>query len=115
MARSGRRVVAHQRLDLLLIGVPVFLEEVVCVCLGRRVWIWVVQEVLNAEQNLLYRNGRLPAFLFVQNAKTDSTGRIDVRMEEGWCEFAWLGSAVLEPCRCLWLGEHTFGRLGRIL
>jgi hypothetical protein len=43
---------------------------------------------LNAEEDLFDGDGGLPGFLFVEDRQADSAGRVDVRMEKRWGEFA---------------------------
>jgi hypothetical protein len=43
---------------------------------------------LDAEQDLLDGDGGLPSFLFVENRQTDGAGRVNVRVEKRWGEFA---------------------------
>ena len=74
--------------DLLLVGNSILLKEVVSLGLGWRFWIWFVEKRLNAEQNLLDGDGRLPSFFLVQDRQTDRARRVDVRMEKRWNEFA---------------------------
>lgn len=62
-----RRVVFDDSLDLAVVASPVLLEEVVCLSLGRRIWIWFIEEFLYAEKDLLDGNCRLPTFFLVQN------------------------------------------------
>lgn len=87
-----RRIVLDDLSDLLFIRRAVFLKQVVCVCLGWRFRIDFIEKHLDAEKNLLDCDGRLPAFFFVQDAETDCTGWVDVRVEEWRNEFAfwWL-------------------------
>jgi hypothetical protein len=44
-----RRILLHDPLDLALIRCSVLLEEVVGISLGWRVWVWLVEQVLNAK------------------------------------------------------------------
>ena len=44
---------------------------------------------MDAEKDLFDGNGGLPGFLFVEDRQADGAGRVDVRVEERWGEFAW--------------------------
>jgi hypothetical protein len=66
--------------------------------LRRRIRVDLVQQHLNAQQNLLDRDRGLPAFFFVQNAEADGAGGVDVWVEERRRELAlWWFRRVL--CR----------------
>lgn len=84
-----RRIIAHCPLDPFLVLVPVLLEQVVGLGLGGRLRVWVVQQVLHAQQDLLDGNGGLPPLLLVQDRETDRAGRVDVGVEERRDELAW--------------------------
>lgn len=60
-------VLADDSLDLGLIRSLVPLEQVVRLSLGWGVWVWVVEEILHAKQDLFDGNGWLPSLLFVQD------------------------------------------------
>ena len=49
MAFSWCWIVFHNGFDLLLISLAISLEEVVGICLGWRVGIWVVEQILDTE------------------------------------------------------------------
>jgi hypothetical protein len=85
----GRRVVLDDATDLLLVGLPVLLEQVEGIGLGGRLWVGLVEERLDAEQNLPDGDGGLPAFLLVQDRQADGAGRVDVWVEERRGEFTW--------------------------
>ena len=55
-----------------------------------------------ANQNLLDCDGWLPALIFVEDAETDSTRWVDVRMEERWDKFAfgWLRWILFRKAEC---------------
>ncbi|TGZ47410.1 hypothetical protein DBV15_00226, partial [Temnothorax longispinosus] len=55
--------------------------------LSRILHVWLVQQVLNTEQDLLDRDGRSPVFLLVQERQADSAGWVNVRMEQRRFEF----------------------------
>lgn len=78
-------------LDLFLVRLSIFLEEVVCLCLSRRLWIRVVEEILDSQQDLLDGDSWLPRLFFVQDAKTDSARRVDIRVEKRRNELAYRG------------------------
>ena len=68
----------------------------------------------HTKRYLFDRDGRLPSFLLVQDRQTDSTGRIDIRMEERRSEFACANSeSRKEVLRTR--GERTFGWFGWII
>ena len=67
----------------------VLLKEVVGLGLCRWLGVRVVQEILDAEQELLNSDGRSPTFLLIQDWQANCSGRVDIRVEKCWCEFAW--------------------------
>lgn len=84
----GCWVVSHDPLDLVLVCCAVLLEEIVGIGLCWRVWVGVVEKVLDTEENLLNRNRWLPSFLLVQNGQADGSRGVDVWVEEWGNEFA---------------------------
>lgn len=60
--------------------------------LGRVLDVGLVQQVLDAEQDLLDGDGRAPVLLLVQQRQTDRPGRVHVRVEQRRLELA-LGRA----------------------
>lgn len=48
----------------------------------------VVEQLLDAEKDLLHGDVRLPVFLFVEDGEADRSGRIDVGMRQDWFEDA---------------------------
>lgn len=86
-----RRILLHNTPHLLLIRRSILLEQVERVGLRGRLWIRLVEQRLDAEQDLLERNGGLPALLFVEDREADGARGVDVRVEEGGCEFALWG------------------------
>lgn len=71
-------VLADDLLDLGLVCLTVLLEEIVCVGLSWGLWVWVVEEILDTEENLFYGDRGLPAFFFVEDRETNGTGGVDV-------------------------------------
>jgi len=61
---------------------------VVGVGLGGGFGVRVVEESLDAQEDLLDRDGGLPAFVFVEDGEADRSGGVDVWVEERWDEFA---------------------------
>jgi hypothetical protein len=93
-----RGVLLHNRPDLLLVRNLVFLEQVERVGLRGRLGIRLVEQRLNAQQDLLDGDGGLPALILVQDGQADSAGGVDVGVEERGREFAlWRLRGVL--CR----------------
>lgn len=86
--KSRGGVVSDDLSYLLLVGGAVLFEEVVGICLSRRLGVGLIEETLDAEENFLDRDCRLPRLLFVQDVQTDGAGGIDVWVEERGCEFA---------------------------
>jgi hypothetical protein len=84
-----RWILTDDLFDFCLVRCPILLEQVIGFGLCRRFWIWIVEEILNTEENLLDGDSWLPSFFFVQDGKADGSGRIDVGMEKRWCEFAY--------------------------
>jgi hypothetical protein len=83
-----RRVFLDDPLDLVFICRPVFLEEVVSVSLGWGVWVRLVEQILDAQEDLLDGDSRLPCIFLVQDGQADSAGGVNVGVEERWDEFA---------------------------
>lgn len=81
-------VVANHPLDTALVLCPVLLEQIVGVCLRRRLGVGVVEEVLDAYEDLLDSDSWLPGLLLVQYGQADGATRVDIRVEERWNEFA---------------------------
>ena len=57
--------------------------------------VGIVEQVLDAQQDLLDRDGRLPAFVLVQDAEADCTRGKHVGVKKRWRElafrwFAWV-------------------------
>lgn len=61
------RVVANDSFDLALICGPILLEQVVSVGLGWRFGVGFVEELLDAEKDLLDGDGWLPTLLLIQD------------------------------------------------
>jgi hypothetical protein len=83
-----RRILLDDVAHLLLVRRSVLLEEVERISLRRRVRVRLVEQRLDAEQDLLDRYRRLPALLLVQDAEADGARGVDIRVEEGRGEFA---------------------------
>lgn len=64
---SRSRVLFDDLLDLTLVCSSIFLEQVICICLGGRFGVGFVEQFLDAEEDLFDGDGRLPAFFFVQD------------------------------------------------
>jgi len=71
---------------------------------------------LDSEEDLFDGDGGLPGLFLVEDRKTDGAGRVDVRVEERWGEFAWtiVRYAVVTDVVGL-SAMRTLGRLGRVL
>lgn len=93
------RVVPDDTLHALLVLSAILLEHVVCLGLGGRVGVGIVQKVLDAKQNLLDGDGGLPSLLLVQNRQADGATGVDVRVEQRGREFA-----------CRWVSRGCSGR-----
>lgn len=95
--------------DFALIGRSILRICYIRVLLRRVIGVGVVQQVLDAEKELLDSDGGLPVcgggkgrldepcrqiqheqltFLFVENAEADSAAGVNVGVEEGWVELA---------------------------
>jgi hypothetical protein len=68
---SGGGVVADQTANPLLVLGAILLKQVVRLCLGRRLGVRVVKEVLDAQQDLLDGDGGLPCLLLVENRQAN--------------------------------------------
>lgn len=71
---------------------PVSLEHVVRLGLGRGLRVGVVEEVLDAEEDLLDGDGWLPRLFLVQDRQADGARGVNVGVEQWGCEFAWAGA-----------------------
>lgn len=88
------RVVLDNLLDLLLVRGAVLLEQVERVGLGGRLRVRLVEQRLDAEQDLLDGDGRAPALLLVQDRQADGARGVDVWVEERRDELACWGGRV---------------------
>lgn len=95
-SRSRRRVLLDAHLDAGAVAVDVLFKQRIRVRLRWALRIRLVEEALNAEENVFDCNRRLPSLVLVEDAQADRAAGVDVRMEE---------------CR----GEFAFRRLGRVL
>lgn len=86
-----RGVLLDDALHLLLVRLAVLLEQVERVGLGRGLWIRLVEQRLDAEQDLLDGDGGLPALFFVEDGEADGARGVDVWVEERGGEFALWG------------------------
>ena len=91
--------------DSLLVLSAILLEEIVGVGLRRTIWVDLVKQHLNSEQDFLDSDGWFPSLFFVEYTQADCARRIDVRMKKGRGEFAfwWFGGIfycmVSKRCR----------------
>ena len=85
---SWSGVFLHNSLDLRLVGWPILLEQVVSISLSRGIRVGIVEEILNAEENLFDGNSWLPTFFLVQDREANCTRGVDVRVKERGNEFA---------------------------
>lgn len=83
-----RRILANYAPDALFVLDLVFLEQIVGVGLGGRLGVGVVEQVLDAQKNLLDRDGRLPGLFLVENRQADGARGVDVGMEQRRDKFA---------------------------
>lgn len=60
-------IVFHNGFDLLFVSLAISLEEVVGIGLRWRIGVWIVEEILDAEEDLFDGDGWLPALFFVQD------------------------------------------------
>ena len=67
----GCRVLPDHSAHLLVVRRAVLLEEVECVCLRRRLRVWLVEQRLDAEEDFFDGDGRFPAFFFVEDGEAD--------------------------------------------
>lgn len=83
------RILTDNLFHTSFIGRAVLFEEIVCIGLGGRFRVRVVQQILDTEEDLLDRDGRFPGFFFVQDRETDGAGGVHVRVKERRDEFAY--------------------------
>ena len=62
---SWRLILVDDVLNFLLISLTILLEQIVSIGLGRRFRVRIIEEILNAKEDLLYGNSRFPTFLFI--------------------------------------------------
>lgn len=86
------RVFFHDLTDSLLVGLAIVLVERVGVRLRRRVEIRIVQQILDAAEDLLDRDRGLPSLLLVQDRQANGARWVDIGVEKRRDEFAY--------CRC---------------
>lgn len=111
----GRRVLLDHGAHLLVVRRAVLLEKVESVCLRRRLRVWLVEQRLDTQQDLLDCDSRLPAFLLVENGEANGAGGVDVGVEERRDEFACImlecvnfeSRAVTALCCSLEVGAHV--------
>ena len=108
--KSWRWVIFDNVLDFLVICVTIFFEQIIGLCLGWRIWIWVIEQVLDPEKNLLDCDGRLPAFFLIQDRKANSSRRVDIWMEQRRHKFAYHLS--VEPKVAEYILIHFGGFVG---
>jgi hypothetical protein len=58
------------------------------ISLGGRVWVRLIKQVLDAEEDLLDGDSWLPCIFFIQDGQADRARGINVGVEERWDEFA---------------------------
>jgi len=75
--------------DLFLICRAVLPEQIIGIRLCWRLRVWVVEKILNPQENLFNRDGGLPILVLVQDAKANGARRVDVGVEERWHELAY--------------------------
>lgn len=63
---SGCGVLLDDGLDLAIVCGPVLFKQIVCIGLGWRFGVGIVQQVLDAQENLLDGDCWLPTFLLIQ-------------------------------------------------
>lgn len=111
---SGCGILADDTLDSFLILHLVSLEQVVRLGLGGRLGIGVVQKILDAQEDLLDSDSRLPSLVFVEDRQADGTGWVDIRMEQRRDEFAYktrdLATCDVNEIRSAHL--HRYSHLG---
>lgn len=124
-------VFLHNHANSTFILRTVLLEEVVGLGLCRWLGVGVIQEILDAKQELLNSDGRSPTLFLIQNWQANRSGRVDIRVEKCRREFAWTVLVLVLCCnhsdssqQRLSSGElpheyiaketRTFGGLGRV-
>lgn len=85
---SRRWIVLDDGAHALLISLAILLEQLVRISLGGRVDIGLVEQLLDAEQDLLDGNRRLPALLFIEDGQAHGAGWVDIWVEERRRELA---------------------------
>lgn len=55
-------------------------------------WIGIIEQILNALEDLFDCNGWLPSLLFIQDRQANGSRRVDVWVEKGWDKFACVSS-----------------------
>jgi hypothetical protein len=71
---------------------------------------------LDSEEDLFDGDSGLPGLFLVEDRKTDGAGRVDVRVEERWGEFAWMFVRYAVVTDIVGLSAlRTLGRLSRVL
>lgn len=83
-----RRIIPHHLLDPPLIRGAILLEQIIRIRLRGTLRIHLIEQHLDADQNLLDRDRGPPPLLFVENGEADGPRRVDVGVEERRDEFA---------------------------
>jgi len=84
-----RRIIPNNAAYLLLVCHTILLEQVERVGLCGGLWVGLVEQRLDSEEDLFDSDGGLPAFFFVENGETYCAAGVDVGMEKRGDEFAW--------------------------
>ena len=63
---SWRWILLDNAFDLFVIGLAIFLEEVIGISLGGRLRVWIVEQILNPNKDLLDGDRGFPTLFFVQ-------------------------------------------------
>lgn len=90
------RLQASLRTRVLLYNFPylpficgtVIAVQVVGIGLRRRFGVWVVEEILDSEEDLSDGDSWSPRLLLIEDRKADRSGWIYIGMEKRWDEFA---------------------------
>lgn len=85
---SWRRILPDNPAHALLVFVSVLLIQIVRVGLGGRVRVGVVEQILDAQQDLLDSDGGPPGLLLVQDRQANGAARVDVGVKQRRLELA---------------------------
>jgi hypothetical protein len=81
-------VLAHNLSYFLLVGCAILFVEVICISLRWRIWVRVVEKVLDSEEDFFDGDCGSPGLLLIENRQANGARGIDIWVEKWRYEFA---------------------------